>query len=498
MRELLDRHLGDGWLRARRRPADVGRGRRDSGRTSCGRRAAPARASWSSFVRERSVADRLARGDVREYVEAAARGVRSRRADDRLRAAGGDLQAARAADPRPRVDAVAARRRAARAGRARRQGPPARRGGQARRSSACSGSRTRRIVGERVVFLDDYDLASAARLVRGCDVWLNLPRPPLEASGTSGMKSAFNGGLQLSVLDGWWAEAYDGDNGWALPGEVDPDPATQDERDADDLPPAARRRGRAGVLRSERAANARTVAGRDAGLATIAYRPDSLRPGCCRSMLEDRIADGEFGPSFGKVGSVKGVFNLDWPREFRWHTFRTLQISPQSSSPTCPRSRTERLIPPVAVKSRRGSLPRRTCAPCTSANGGRRDPPPGPRHRSRSRGAPRADRVRAPQPARAHPPAVRVRRSRGGGDRGRRSGAGADRSVGHAGRAIGQPGGRARAPRPGGARADRRPQSSGVAPSAGRPGRLLPQLGERFRLARAGNAHRRHTTVVRR
>ena len=52
--------------------------------------------------------------------------------------------------------------------------------------------------------------------MRGCDVWVNLPRPPLEASGTSGMKSAVNGGLQLSVLDGWWAEAYDGANGWAL------------------------------------------------------------------------------------------------------------------------------------------------------------------------------------------------------------------------------------------------------------------------------------------
>jgi starch phosphorylase len=64
-------------------------------------------------------------------------------------------------------------------------------------------------------------------------VWLNIPRPPLEASGTSGMKSVFNGGLQLSVLDGWWAEAYDGHNGWALPGEIMDDPAAQDERDAE-------------------------------------------------------------------------------------------------------------------------------------------------------------------------------------------------------------------------------------------------------------------------
>jgi starch phosphorylase len=65
--------------------------------------------------------------------------------------------------------------------------------------------------------------------------WLNLPRPPLEASGTSGMKSMINGGLNLSVLDGWWAEAYDGTNGWALPGEVQPDAGTQDARDAGTL-----------------------------------------------------------------------------------------------------------------------------------------------------------------------------------------------------------------------------------------------------------------------
>jgi starch phosphorylase len=84
----------------------------------------------------------------------------------------------------------------------------------------------------RVVFLADYDLALGARLVQGCDVWVNLPRPPLEASGTSGMKSVLNGGLQLSVLDGWWAEAYDGHNGWALPGDVDADHQAQDSRDA--------------------------------------------------------------------------------------------------------------------------------------------------------------------------------------------------------------------------------------------------------------------------
>jgi glycogen phosphorylase len=90
-------------------------------------------------------------------------------------------------------------------------------------------------VAEHVVYLHEYDLAMAKMLVRGCDLWLNLPRPPLEASGTSGMKSVINGGLQLSVLDGWWAEAYDGTNGWALPGEAQRDGAAQDARDAGTL-----------------------------------------------------------------------------------------------------------------------------------------------------------------------------------------------------------------------------------------------------------------------
>jgi starch phosphorylase len=88
---------------------------------------------------------------------------------------------------------------------------------------------------ERAVFLEDYDLGVAARLVSGCDAWINVPRPPLEASGTSGMKAAVNGVLQLSVLDGWWAEAYDGANGWALSGDVDGDHRAQDARHADEL-----------------------------------------------------------------------------------------------------------------------------------------------------------------------------------------------------------------------------------------------------------------------
>ncbi|MFZ3294199.1 alpha-glucan family phosphorylase [Mycobacterium sp.] len=72
-------------------------------------------------------------------------------------------------------------------------------------------------VRHRIAFLPDYDMSMARRLYWGCDVWLNNPLRPLEACGTSGMKSALNGGLNLSIRDGWWDEWYDGENGWAIP-----------------------------------------------------------------------------------------------------------------------------------------------------------------------------------------------------------------------------------------------------------------------------------------
>ncbi|HSJ51908.1 MAG TPA: alpha-glucan family phosphorylase [Actinomycetota bacterium] len=91
-------------------------------------------------------------------------------------------------------------------------------------------------VAARIAFLEDYDLAMASRLVAGCDVWVNLPRPPMEASGTSGMKSALNGGINLSVLDGWWAEAFDGSNGWRVgDGPNGDEPEERDARDAEAL-----------------------------------------------------------------------------------------------------------------------------------------------------------------------------------------------------------------------------------------------------------------------
>ena len=90
-------------------------------------------------------------------------------------------------------------------------------------------------IASRIVFLEDYDIEVGRLLTSGCDVWLNVPRPPMEASGTSGMKCVLNGGLNLSVLDGWWAEGYDGTNGWGIDGGIDPDHGHQDHEHAQAL-----------------------------------------------------------------------------------------------------------------------------------------------------------------------------------------------------------------------------------------------------------------------
>lgn len=84
---------------------------------------------------------------------------------------------------------------------------------------------------DRIVFLPDYDISMARFIYAGCDVWLNNPVRPMEACGTSGMKSALNGGLNLSILDGWWDEMADGDNGWAIPSAE----GITDEHRRDDL-----------------------------------------------------------------------------------------------------------------------------------------------------------------------------------------------------------------------------------------------------------------------
>ena len=89
--------------------------------------------------------------------------------------------------------------------------------------------------GGRLVFLEDYDMNLARYLVQGVDVWMNNPRRPNEASGTSGMKAASNGVLNFSVLDGWWREAYNGHNGWAIGDDADLDTQVQDQADAESL-----------------------------------------------------------------------------------------------------------------------------------------------------------------------------------------------------------------------------------------------------------------------
>ena len=89
---------------------------------------------------------------------------------------------------------------------------------------------------DKFVFVEDYDINVGRHFVQGVDVWLNNPRRPLEASGTSGQKVVLNGGLNLSVLDGWWAEAYDGLNGFAIgTGRTHSNMHVHDTRDGEDL-----------------------------------------------------------------------------------------------------------------------------------------------------------------------------------------------------------------------------------------------------------------------
>ena len=112
---------------------------------------------------------------------------------------------------------------------------PADRPGQGVIQNIFSRSRSPQLRG-RVFIMEDYDIRIARFLVQGVDVWLNNPRRPLEASGTSGMKAAANGVLNMSVLDGWWDEGWTGDNGWAIGGrETNPDEGAQDWADAQDL-----------------------------------------------------------------------------------------------------------------------------------------------------------------------------------------------------------------------------------------------------------------------
>jgi starch phosphorylase len=233
MQELLDRYLEPGW---RTRAADpetwapvehipdhelwAVRGRLRSG--------------LADYVRDRSVRDRLARGEHLNYADAGAEGfepevltvgfARRVAAYKRLHLLTLDPErgARLLADPNPIQLAVA--------GKAHPQDQEAK-----EILHTLFRQRFPESVGERVAFLEDYDMETASWLVSGCDVWVNVPRPPLEASGTSGMKSALNGGVNVSVADGWWEEAFDGSNGWSIASDPSLSPERQDELDAEAL-----------------------------------------------------------------------------------------------------------------------------------------------------------------------------------------------------------------------------------------------------------------------
>jgi starch phosphorylase len=111
---------------------------------------------------------------------------------------------------------------------------PADQGGQAFAQQIFRHARESRFEG-RVAILEDYDVEVGRMLTSGCDVWLNNPLRPQEASGTSGMKPPLHGGINCSVLDGWWPEAYDGTNGWAINGKQFKRQSQQDKYDAEQL-----------------------------------------------------------------------------------------------------------------------------------------------------------------------------------------------------------------------------------------------------------------------
>jgi starch phosphorylase len=233
MRALLDRYLEPGWIE---HPADPWRWAAvdaipDAELWATRRRL---RADLVEFVRTRTVLDRLARGEPIDYVDQAARAFDpevltigfARRVASYKRLHLLVASAARAlallAGPRPVQVVIAGKAHPAD-------------DGAKRMLQAIFTLKHQPFAAARVAVLEDYDLEMARRIVAGCDLWVNLPRPPQEASGTSGMKAMLNGGLNLAVLDGWWCEGFQESNGWAIRSEPGPDDAAQDARDADSL-----------------------------------------------------------------------------------------------------------------------------------------------------------------------------------------------------------------------------------------------------------------------
>jgi starch phosphorylase len=230
MRELLDRHLGDGWLRRADKPA-TWEPVRDIPATDLWAARCAARKQLVDMVARRAVSDRLRRGEPLDYAEAPGSGFDP----DRL-----TIGFARRLATYKRLHLVALLPQRALALIGGEHPVQFVFAGKAHPDDTAAKEVVRQVfslkrapsVAGRAAFLEDYDIPLAGHLVAGCDVWINVPRPPNEASGTSGMKSCLGGGLQLSVLDGWWAEAFDGTNGWAINGDVADDHQAQDYRDA--------------------------------------------------------------------------------------------------------------------------------------------------------------------------------------------------------------------------------------------------------------------------
>ncbi len=230
MRELLDRHLAVGWL-ARADLAETWSPVRDIPADELWAARCAARRQLVDMITRRATSDRLRRGDRLDYAGAASSGFDPERLTIGFarRLATYKRLHLLALMPQRAIGLVGGERpvQFVFAGKAHPDDAEAKE--VVRQLFSLKGAPG---VAGRAAFLEDYDIPLAGHLVAGCDVWVNVPRPPLEASGTSGMKSVLGGGLQLSVLDGWWAEAYDGSNGWAIDGSVDPDHQAQDWRDA--------------------------------------------------------------------------------------------------------------------------------------------------------------------------------------------------------------------------------------------------------------------------
>jgi starch phosphorylase len=230
MRELLDHHLGPGWMSRADQPSTWEPVRDIPAVELWGARCA-ARTQLVNMIARRATSDRLRRGDPLDYAAA----PRSGFDPDRL-----TIGFARRLATYKRLHLLALLPQRALAVIGGERPVQFVFAGKAHPDDTAAKDVVRQVfalkrapgVAGRAAFLEDYDIPLAGHLVAGCDVWVNVPRPPNEASGTSGMKSCLGGGLQLSVLDGWWAEAYDGTNGWAINGDVDQDTEAQDHRDA--------------------------------------------------------------------------------------------------------------------------------------------------------------------------------------------------------------------------------------------------------------------------